>query len=298
MKFFLFNVFFAVFCLISRLCRINITSMKKIPILLSLLCVLIFINTPSAFSKNHSSSLDLLAKHLKNKGYETASLFSHPKFEIYENIDSFFKNSAESKGISPYNEALKKGDRKEAKRVLNEEYAKYKERIGYDRKTKDMPAFINRYSLQLTFCEKKYNIPREIIASIIGIESRFGKSTGKHIAFNVYVSMYVKNYRKKFALSQLEELLKFAGKTGKDVFEFNSSYAGAIGSMQFLPWSLNRWFVGNDVNNMNDSILSVANYLAHFKKKRGTLNKAVFSYNPSKLYVKMVFELAEYAKGL
>ena len=68
--------------------------------------------------------------------------------------------------------------------------------------------------------------------------------------------------------------------------------------MQFLPYSLNRWFVGSDVDDMGDCIASAANYLAHFKKKRGTIEKAVFSYNPSKLYASTVFALADYAREI
>ena len=108
--------------------------------------------------------------------------------------------------------------------------------------------------------------------------------------------MYVKGYRKEFAVSQLAELCKFAKKNNLEIFTLNSSYAGAIGPMQFLPWSLNRWFVGDDVFDMGCAISSVANYLAHFRKKRGSLEKAIFAYNPSKLYCKAVVELAGYNK--
>ena len=57
-------------------------------------------------------------------------------------------------------------------------------------------------------------------------------------------------------------------------------------------------FVGSDVENMGDCIASAANYLAHFKKNRGSLENAVYSYNPSKLYVRTVFALADYAREI
>jgi membrane-bound lytic murein transglycosylase B len=67
--------------------------------------------------------------------------------------------------------------------------------------------------------------------------------------------------------------------------------------MQFIPSSLNQWFVGDDVTDMGDTINSVANYLTHFLQKEGTMEKAVHRYNSSNLYVRAVMELAEYGKG-
>jgi len=249
-----------------------------------------------AVSEKYSTPLASLAKQIKRKGVDITPFYTHQKFAVYENISEYFKKSAESKGIDPYLKAKKKGDTAEAERVLKKQYEKYKGTIGFSKKQKSLSGFIKKHYDQLSISERKYHIPKEIIASIIGIESQFGKITGRHFAFNVYVSMYVKGYRKDFALSQLTELCKFAKKNNSDIFSFNSSYAGAIGPMQFLPWSLNRWFVGNDVFDMGSAITSVANYLAHFKKKRGSLEKAIFAYNPSKLYCKAVVELAGYDK--
>ncbi len=259
-------------------------------------CVFVFLSSQNVRLEDYTSSINALAKLLKKKGYETEQLFSHPKFKIYENIDSYYTQSPEKKGKSAYQKALGKGDKKEADRIFNEEYKKYKENIGFGTKKKRMASFVQKYSAHLILTEKKFNIPWKVIAAIIGLESNFGTITGRYNCFNVYVSMYVKNYRKKFALSQIEELLQFTNITNHDIFELNSSYAGAIGYMQFLPYSLNRWFVGDNVFDMNDTISSVANYLSHFKKKRGTLEKAVYSYNPSRFYVKTVFELAEHGK--
>ncbi len=249
-------------------------------------------------SKKKYASLDSLIVKFKVKGHDIESFLSDPKFEIYENIDSIFINSAEAMGADAYREALKKGDMAEAERIFNEEYEKYKKKIGFDDKKGYICQFMEQYPTELLAAEKQYLIPGDIIASIIGIESNFGRYTGKRQAFNVYISLYVKNYRREFALRQLEELLIFRRKTNQDIFDFNSSYAGAIGYMQFIPSSLNQWFVGDDVKDMSDTINSVANYLAYFKGKEGTLDKAVFRYNPSKFYVKAVLELAEYGKEM
>ena len=245
---------------------------------------------------DYSAELRRLRDYLHRRGYDSESLFTSDRFEIYEDIDSFFKNSAERKGIRPVNKARKEKGKAEAARVFEEELARYKERIGFETKKEYLDEFLEKYAAELAASEAKYGIPKELTASVIGLESLFGRTLGRHLAFNVYVSMYVKGYKVKWATEQLDELLRFARKKKRDVFVFNSSYAGAIGPMQFLPWSLNRWFVGDDVTNMEDCIMSAAYFLSDHKKKRGSIERAVNSYNPSRLYVQTVLDLADYAK--
>jgi len=154
------------------------------------------------------------------------------------------------------------------------------------------------YSEQLQKAEEEYDIPRYVIAAIIGIESDFGRNIGSFNPFNAYVSMYAENYRADFAKAQLEELLKFVERNEIDVFELKSSYAGAMSFAQFIPYSLNKWFVGADIFDMNNNIMSVGNYLAYFKERTGSLERAVFRYNPSQLYTDAVLALASEAEIL
>lgn len=249
----------------------------------------------STVAEGYDDTLAKLKAHLAKRGYDAEALFARTEFAIYEDIDGLFKKSVENEGIRPVNKAKKEQGAKAAEQVFATELDKYKNHIGFERKKKDILVFMDENAVALESSESEYGIPKELVASVIGIESLFGKFTGRHIAFNVYVSMYVKNYRRTFALAQLEELLAFSKKRGEDVYTYNSSYAGAIGAMQFLPWSLNRWFVGSNVASLDDGIRSVANYLAHFKKQRGSLEKAVYAYNPSKLYTQTVLDLAAWA---
>ncbi len=66
---------------------------------------------------------------------------------------------------------------------------------------------------------------------------------------------------------------------------------------QFIPYSLNKWFVGNDIFDMNNNIMSVGNYLAHFKERTGDIETAVFRYNPSDMYTRAVLDLAQTAEA-
>ncbi|MEK6844820.1 MAG: lytic murein transglycosylase [Nanoarchaeota archaeon] len=225
-------------------------------------------------NKNHENILPLIS-YLDTKGFRIDSLLEDSRFEIYPQIDTLFTKAPEIK-INNLDE--------------------YKKKIAYDIKKEEIPKFIDNNLEKLLEAEKTYGIQKEVIASIIGIESNFGEIIGEYNPFNVYISLYSKDYKKNFSKIQIKELLKFCEKNELDIFYIKSSYAGAISYGQFLPSSLNLWFIGNDLYSMDNNILSVANYLSYFKKKTGNISKAVYSYNPSKLYVQAVLALAKDAE--
>ena len=223
----------------------------------------------------YRSNLNSLSAYLNNKGLQIDELLKDSRFEIYEEIGDRFRKSAERKshGIDEY------------KRIL-----------GFDGKSKKITEFIDANYEQLKKAEETYGIPKYVISAIIGIESDYGKNIGSYNPFNAYVSMYVVDYREDFARAQLKELLEFVERKNVDVFELKSSYAGAMSYGQFIPYSINKWFVGDDIFDMNNNIMSVANYLAYFKERTGSIEKAVLRYNPSSLYTRAVLDLAEEAE--
>jgi membrane-bound lytic murein transglycosylase B len=226
---------------------------------------------------NIPESLNSLIQYFDQRGVDLKTLLEDSRFELYEGITQRFTRSAERR--TP---------------TLDE----YKRILGFDAKKRDIKGFMDANMDQLIKAEQEYEIPRYVIAAIIGIESDFGKNIGRFNPLNAYVSMYAENYRSEFARAQLEELLKFTTRNNIDVFELKSSYAGAMSYAQFIPYSVNRWWVGDDLFDMNNNILSVANYLAHFKNVTGSVERAVFRYNPSQLYTDAVLALAAEAEKM
>jgi hypothetical protein len=216
-----------------------------------------------------------LIEYFDSKNIDIKPLLDDPNFEIYDGIGDRFRRSAERK-IGSLEDYL---------RVL-----------GYDDKKRRIGDFMNNYSNALQEAEKTYNIPKYVIAAIIGIESDFGQNIGSYNPLNVYVSMYNEDYRADFAKAQLEELLLFTNRNNIDVFELKSSYAGAMSYGQFIPYSINHWFVGDDIFDMENNIHSIGNYLAHFYEVTGSLEGAVYRYNPSSLYRDAVLTLADAAE--
>lgn len=235
------------------------------------------LDTDPDVNEKYEERLNNLKEIFRENGMPIDLLFDDTRFEIYEGIGDRFKNSAERKSI---------------------DLDRYKVVLGFDAKKAQMVDFIDENREQLEKAEEEYDIPKYVIAAIIGIESDYGRNIGSYNPFNSYVSMYVVNYRADFAEAQLKELMEFVNRHEIDVFELKSSYAGAMAFAQFIPYSLNKWFVGDDIFDMNNNIMSVANYLAYFKERTGSVDRAVFRYNPSELYTSAVMALAEEAQQM
>lgn len=228
-------------------------------------------------NEKYEERLNELKEFFQSSNMSIEQMLEDPRFEVYEGIGDRFRNSAERK-------------------TLNLE--EYKRVLGFEAKKNQMSAFIEEHNKQLGKAEKEYGIPKYVIAAIIGIESDYGRNIGSYNPFNAYVSMYAVDYRADFARAQLKELLEFVTRNEIDVFELKSSYAGAMSYAQFIPYSINKWFVGGDIFDMNNNIMSIGNYLAYFVERTGSVERAVFRYNPSDLYTGAVMALAQEAEAL
>lgn len=216
-----------------------------------------------------------LIQHFEKKGVDITPYFEDSRFELITGITQKFTRSAE---------------------VKIDSFEKYQKVLGYDAKKDKIAEFYETHKEDLAKAEKEYGIPKEVIIGILGVESEFGKYAGTYNPFNAYVSMIAEDHRAKFALAQLEELIEWSEKRKVDVLALKSSYAGAMSYAQFIPWSLNRWFVGDDLYNMSNNIYSVAKYLSHFKDITGSVEESILRYNNSGLYQQAVLGLAEEAK--
>ncbi len=234
-------------------------------------------NSDSLTLEKYDEALRALTDYFKKEGFNIEPLLQDQRFEIYDKIGDRFKNSAEKKSL---------------------DLEAYKRILGFEHKQRNIVEFINTHEDQLNKAENRYGISKYVISAIIGIESDFGKNFGSYNPFNSYVSMYVVDYRADFARAQLKELLDFTQRNEIDVFELKSSYAGAMSYGQFIPYSINKWFVGSDIFDVDNNILSIANYLSYFKERTGNIETAVLRYNPSSLYRDAVLSLADEAKNM
>jgi membrane-bound lytic murein transglycosylase B len=228
-------------------------------------------------NEKYEQRLNELKEYFRSEGMVIDQLLEDSRFEVYESIGDRFRNSAERKTVS---------------------LEQYKGILGFEAKKTQIAVFMDENREQLEKAEQEYDIPKYVIAAIIGIESDYGRNIGSYNPFNSYVSMYAVDYRADFARAQLKELIEFVNRKNIDVFELKSSYAGAMSFAQFIPYSINKWWVGDDIFDMNNNIMSVGNYLAYFKERTGSIDRAVFRYNPSELYTSAVLALADEASKM
>ena len=122
-----------------------------------------------------------------------------------------------------------------------------------------------------------YGVPEEIIVAIIGIETFYGRNTGRWRVIDALATLAF-DYppRAPFFRGELENYLLFARDLQLDVFAVKGSYAGAIGIPQFMPGSYLRYAVDFDGDghtdlraNPVDAVGSVANFLLRHGWKRG-----------------------------
>jgi membrane-bound lytic murein transglycosylase B len=71
----------------------------------------------------------------------------------------------------------------------------------------------------------------------------------------------------------------------------NASSAGAQGPMQFIPSTWRAYGLGGNVHDPHDAVLGAANYL-HANGAPRNYRRALFRYNPSRLYVDAVLRYA------
>jgi membrane-bound lytic murein transglycosylase B len=125
--------------------------------------------------------------------------------------------------------------------------------------------------------EAETGVPPEMILGIVGVESYFGRITGKHRVVDALVTLgFDYPPRSKFFRSELNHAFLLAREENMDLEELVGSYAGAMGPPQFIPSSYRHYAVDGDgdgkrdlINNWQDILASVANYFAAHKWRAG-----------------------------
>ncbi|MFT7090296.1 MAG: membrane-bound lytic murein transglycosylase B [Candidatus Azotimanducaceae bacterium] len=164
-----------------------------------------------------------------------------------------------------------------AERTLN--WDRYQDIFLTERRVKAGVEFIDTHRDAFEAAEVKYGVPIPVIASIIGVETLYGRITGKYRVIDS-LSTLAFDYppRSKFFRSELKEFFRLAREEGQSVLEPLGSYAGAMGYGQFISSSYRNYavdFDGDGIrdiwNNPVDAIGSVANYLSRHGWQRGGL---------------------------
>lgn len=134
----------------------------------------------------------------------------------------------------------------------------------------------------LARAEREYGVPASIIVSVIGVETKFGRITGKHKVLESLTTLAVGYPRRsRFFAKELKEFLILTKENKLDPHAILGSYAGAVGYPQFISSSYRHYavdFSGDGKTDLLgqpvDAIGSVANY---FKRNGWRTGEAVTS---------------------
>ena len=178
-----------------------------------------------------------------------------------------------------------------------------------------------------------YGVPKEIIVSILLIETNLGRNTGNRCVFNRLASMALsadletvrphmsgslltpenwefarRRCREKgdWAYDEIKALLRLADRDGVDPLGIRGSIYGAIGLCQFMPSNIFIYGVDADRDGRidpfakTDALYSIANYLRGHgwrpEMDRNGQRRVIFDYNNSTVYANTVLAVAEKLK--
>ena len=147
-------------------------------------------------------------------------------------------------------------------------------------------AFMAQNREALERVQARTGVPAELIVSIIGVETSYGRNTGKYSVLDALYTLafrYPRSgdparlerevRRELFFRDELAQLFALGREEKLDITALKGSYAGAMGLGQFMPSSYRQFAVDGDgdgrrdlFGSLDDVFASVANY---FVKKGG-----------------------------
>ena len=127
-----------------------------------------------------------------------------------------------------------------------------------------------------TDIENQFFVEKEILLSLWGIETNFGKHVGKMDIISSLATLSYDMRRRDFFSSQLLILLKLIDDKLIEPEILFGSWAGAYGNFQFMPSTIKNYAIDYDGNNkielkssLEDSLASAANYINKIGWKKG-----------------------------
>jgi membrane-bound lytic murein transglycosylase B len=156
-------------------------------------------------------------------------------------------------------------------------WPEYRAPFREERRIAEGIAFWRGHRSALARAERAYGVPAEIIVAIIGVETFYGRNTGRWRVVDALTTLaFDYPARAGFFRSELESYLLFVRDGNLDVFATRGSYAGAMGLPQFMPSSARRYAVDFDKDgavdlrrSAPDAIGSVANFLKQHGWRKG-----------------------------
>jgi membrane-bound lytic murein transglycosylase B len=137
--------------------------------------------------------------------------------------------------------------------------------------------YFNQNTLLIIDVEKNFNVEKELLLALMGIETNFGTYVGKMDILSSLATLSFDKRRSEFFSNELLTLLRLIENDQVDYTKLYGSWAGAFGFFQFMPSTINNYaFDYNDDNHIDlksseDAYASAANYLKKIGWKKNSL---------------------------
>ncbi len=218
-------------------------------------------------------------------GLTLITTWANAKVDLQQ-VDAFIQTTAAGKNLDPkwVRDIISQANRqqsiidamnKPAEKTLK--WFEYRKIFMTDKRTQAGVEFWQKHQAVLDQISAETGVPSEVVVAIIGVETFYGRIMGSHKVLDaLYTLAFDYPKRSPFFTSELQHFLALAQESHIDPLAAKGSYAGAMGFGQFMPSSYRAYAVDyeNDgkidlLNNPQDAIASVANYLKAHKWQPG-----------------------------
>ena len=148
-------------------------------------------------------------------------------------------------------------------------------RTSTDKVKKGKSLYTKNSSLILNV-ESKYSVEKELLLSLMGIETNFGKYLGKMDILSSLATLSFDKRRSDFFTKELIIILKLIDAGVVDADILYGSWAGAFGNFQFMPSTIKNYAIDYnkddliDLKSNEDSFASAANYIKKLGWKKNS----------------------------
>ena len=195
-----------------------------------------------------------------------------------------FKNKALEKGISQETINIAFKDVKYLSKVIEydrrqpefiEDTITYVTKRASETRAKKAKKLLKKNINLFKEVEEIFSVDKEILLSLWGIETNFGKHVGKMDILSSLATLSYDKRRREFFSTQLFTLLELMENNVIQKGKIYGSWAGAYGNFQFMPTTISSYAIDYDKNNkielkksLEDALASAANYISKIGWKK------------------------------